>query len=121
MVKATIVYFDNYAEDNFLVFRTTKGFPLIVKSCNHDSVTLCTPFGTSIRYFADVIEGCFHEKSNFTEELSEFFNLKKLNKIKFVFYGIDMTITKENSNKINYIWQNSFNIKTVEPKIAQAI
>ncbi len=121
MAKVTTIYFDGFTEEGFQIFRETKGFPLVIKSCNNGIVNLYISKGTSIRYLSDVLEGCFNEKSNFIRQLSNFFDISTLQQINFVFNGIEVSVTEENADRVFYVWQDSLKTKQNKEKISQTI
>lgn len=119
MAKTTTLYFEGFSEDNLCIFRANRGYPLVIKSCDKGNVTLFIPSGTSIRYLSEILEGCFNEKSNFVKQVSNFYDCPKLEQVNFVFNGIDMTVTKENANKVFHIWQEKFKVKRNKETISK--
>lgn len=112
MAKTTYVYFDGFLNDDTTrVFRTTEGFPICVKSCENEIVTLYMPYGVSIRKLSDVILGCFNKNSNFAKQISNFYGCPKVSQINFTFNGIDMSITEKNANNIFENWRSSYKSK----------
>lgn len=121
MAKVTTIYFDGFTEEGLHIFRANKGFPLVIKSCDDGIVTLSILKGTSIRYLSDILAGCFNEKSNFIRQLSNFFDISTLQQMNFVFNGIAVTVTKENADRVFYVWQDSLRAKQNKEKISQTI
>lgn len=98
---ATIVKFNEYLFES-MIFRTSKGGTLWVKSFENGMAVFDPMAGENLSDFATLVAGCFEEGSNVEEELQKAYNLDsdaKLTAIQFEFNGEVITVTKENADK----------------------
>ena len=105
MSNATLVYFDRISEDD----NTTRIFQMLepkrdtiwVDSFENGIATIRPMYGYSIKFFAEVVAGCFAEDSDFVSELFWAFGCDKdtdFKGIKFECNGVTLLVTKENSD-----------------------
>lgn len=114
---ATTVFFDGTwgfdigMDYEIYTFRTFDGKHLWIKSFTNGIATAIPPAGCSITSFAELIDGCFEEGSNFTSELLKAFGYDAetaFTGIQFNFNDILVLVTKENATKDRIIaeWNN---------------
>lgn len=123
MAKATIVRFDEIRKDNTHIFRIIEprnsdliesvNDHLCVASFENGEVTIWPSLGLHMKNFAELIAGCFDEKSNFATELFKGYDVphhKRFTSIKFDFNSIIITVTNENADadKIFDEWKAAF-------------
>ncbi len=107
MAKATRVYFEGiWKYDNTShIFRTIGNKAintLWVESFDNGIVTVGPTTGCTLNDFAEILEGCFNEKSNFGTEVMKAYNCDEnttFTGIRFKFNNVTVTVTKENANK----------------------
>ena len=107
MAKATLVYFDGICKHDgissraFRVIDNRKINTILVESFENGIATIDSIGVYCSSDLAEVVSGCFDDESNFEAEVLNVFNCKntRLNGIKFMFNGVIILITRDNSNE----------------------
>lgn len=116
MAKPTMITFNkiiNWENSKTYVFRTTTGVLLRISNLEDDIATIECTVGTSIESFAEIIAGCFHQKSNFKAELLAAFGLEtsaEFITINFELAGVKVTVNRASATpeKICEKWYNRY-------------